>query len=155
MFTGTIISIAVVTLFFYVGIQYARMAKPYRVWSLCVTTHPRLGPILFISLAAVTAYLGYWLPVKTDSQFTPDVDSRIGMVIAGIAPFTAGMALWAIFSYIRLVRIQRQAPTGAGRILLAVLALPLAGSIFTGTMVADAAFYFLPSFLESLVYLGR
>jgi hypothetical protein len=147
------VSITVIALFLWTGIQYMRLTKPRRFWSWRVTIHPRLGPMLFIVLASVTAYLGYWLPWRIDSQFTPDIDSRIGMIVAGFAPFTTGMALWAIFSYIRLVRIQRRDPTGAGKVILAVLALPLAGSIYAGALVADAAFYFLPTFLESLLWL--
>ena len=152
MLTEKIISIVVIALFFWAGIRYMRLTKPHRFWGWQVTIHPGLGPALFIILAAVTAYLGCWLPWKFDSQFTPDVDSRIGFVVAGFAPFTTGIALWAIFSYIRLFRIQRQAPTVGGRVSLAVLALPLAGSVYTGVLLADAAFYFLPSFLESFFY---
>src|ERR1700744_3353285 len=98
MLIGKTIAIIVTALFLWSGIQYMRLAKPHRFWSRRVTIHPRLGPVLFIILAAVTAYLGYWSPRKLDSQFAPDVDSRIGWVVAGFAPFTTGIALWAIFS---------------------------------------------------------
>lgn len=147
-----IFSIAVIVIFLGLGIQYARLTKPRRFWNPRLTTDQKLGPALFIVLAAVTTYLGCWLPDKIDSQFEPDVDSRIGMVVAGFAPFTVGMAVWAVFSYIRLLRIQRQDFTIASWIWLAVLALPLVTSIYLSVPLVDAAIYFLPSFLQSLFY---
>jgi hypothetical protein len=131
-----------------------RMAEPRGFWSRNVTPHLRLGPVLFVLLAALTAYLACWEPEIFFSRFGPEVDTRIGFIINGFAPFTFGIAVWAAFAYVRLWRIQFRSPTKMGRILLGLLALPLAGAVFTGASLSYPAIYFLPMFIRSFIPFG-
>lgn len=143
------IYVGVIGIFIFCGIQYMRMAEPRVLWKWKVTPHLRLGPALFVLLAAATAYLGYWEPKKLDSQFGPDVDSRIGFIVVGFSPFVLGTAMWAVFAYVRLWRIQFQSPSVAGWIFLVVLAVPLAGAFYTGAIVLLPAIDVLPEFVKS------
>lgn len=83
-----------------------------------------MGPVLLVLLGVACAYIGHWLPLWQDSIYPPEVDTRIGFIVAGFAPTTTGSAILAIYSSIRLFRVQRQSPTIVGRVLLLVLVLP-------------------------------
>lgn len=137
----------------YAGFQYARFRSIRGFWSRPITPHLRLGPTLFIILAAVTTYLGYWWPVTFDRQFSEDVDSRITWVVSGFAPVTAGTAILGIFAYIRLIRIQKKSPGYIGWILLIILPVPLAWSVYIGAVLFSSAIFFLPSLVKELLWL--
>ena len=142
------ISFAVIAVFLWAGIQYMRMVEPRGFWTRNVTRPLRLGPVLFVLLAALTAYLAYWEPRKFDGQFRPEAPEvdYVGWIVISFSPFTLVMALWSIFAYLRLWRIQFRSPSGLGRILPGVLVLPLAGAIYTGASLSFPAIYFLPMF---------
>lgn len=151
MLSDLTISVVVIAVFLCVGIQYMRLAEPRGFWSWKVTPHLRLGPALFILLAALTAYLAYWEPLSFDSQFGPEVDSRVGWIVEAFAPFTLGIALWGVFAYLRLWRIQFQSRSIGGWLLLGVLAFPLGAAFYTGAILAVPAIFSLPEFVKELL----
>ena len=144
-------AVVIAALPLYAGFQYARFRSVQGFWSRPITPHLRLGPTLFIILAAATTYLGYWWPVTLDRQFSEDVDSRITWVVSGFAPVTTGTAILGIFAYIRLIRIQKKSPGYIGWILLAILPVPLAWSVYIGAILLRSAIFFLPSLVKELL----
>ena len=59
----------------------------------------------------------------------------------------AGALIWLLKNFSSILLILFIA------ILLAVLALPLAGSVYTGALLAWPAIFFLPLFVEGLLHL--
>jgi len=144
---------AIITLLLFLGVDCLHARVTPGLFRRQVTLHSRLGPALFVILAAITSFLAYWFPLWRDRQYPADIDTRIGFLIVGFAPLTTGTAILAVYSYFRLYRLQRQSPTAIGRILLVVLALPLTASAYTGGKLIPEAFLFLPSFIISLFIL--
>lgn len=118
--------------------------------SINITSHARLGPVLFVLLGFACAYLGCWFPLWRDRVYPAEFDTRIGIIIAGFAPMTTSSAGLALFGYIRLWRFERKSRTTAGQVLLATLFLPLFVSVATGIWLAHEAVVLLPEFLTGL-----
>jgi hypothetical protein len=110
----------------------------------------RLGPALFVLLGLLCAALGYWLPLRLDRQYGPEVDSGIWFVAVGFSPVTAASAALALFGYFRLSVIQRKDSSIKGLVLLILLFPLLGASVATGILLAPATIILLPFLVDSM-----